>query len=358
MAGTGRSVIRLDIAEPAMLGPLPDAPAPAGRRNIPYSAGTGLAELRAAIADRMAETSGVSVTPDQILCTSGASSALILALAVLTDPGETVLIADPGYPPYAPTIEAVGGRVCRRHVSPAASYQFTAEDLAAVAPQRPRAVILNSPSNPTGAISRREDIQLLVDAGLSIIADETYIGLEYEPADRLSAAGVDPGSTVISSFSKLYGTMGARIGYAVAPLDLVDEFRRMQQHLFIAAPYDSQVLALRILQSRHNGGWPLPDFRARRDMVLSSLLPLGFECPFTPQAGLYLFVDGSRRFGPATAVADAWLAELGVAASPGADFGTASDGALRIALTEPEERLAEAMRRITNWARSRSVTRG
>ena len=329
MEEAGRDIVHMEMGEPDF-----DTPEPiveAGRRALGegrtrYTPATGVTRLREAIAGYYHSRYGIHVAPERILITTGSSGALLLTMGAVVGPGDQVLLADPGYPCNRHFVRFVEGRAVGVPVDAATAYQLTAAHVRRHATARTRAVLVATPSNPTGttltsaqlaAIHRetwRRDAHLIVD--------EIYQGLVYGGEDFTALAhGED--LLVINSFSKYFGMTGWRLGWLVAPEYLVPLLDRAAQNLYISAPTLAQYAALaafepatlEILEARREA------FRARRDFLVPALRDLGFGVPVEPKGAFYVYADCSRFSDDSYAFCFDLLERTGVAITPGKDFG-------------------------------------
>jgi aspartate/methionine/tyrosine aminotransferase len=357
----GRSVVHMEIGEPDF-----DTPAPvvaAAQRALAagethYTPALGLPALRQLIANFYQERYGTRIEADRVVVTPGSSGALQLVLSVLINPGESVLMADPGYPCNRHFVELVEGRPVTVPVGPESGYQLTPELVEAAWQPDTKAVLIASPSNPTGTLVDDEEMQRLLETvrrlGGVLIVDEIYQGLIYGEAGG-TALRYGEDLFVINSFSKFFGMTGWRLGWLVAPEDFIDPIDRLAQNIFLSAPTLSQHAALSafseetlsILEERRQA------FEARRDFLLPALRELGFTIPVTPQGAFYLYAgcegltDDSQRF------ATELLEQAGVAVTPGLDFGSNRPEAhLRFAYTTELAKLSEGVERIKTFLSS------
>lgn len=352
----GRHIVRMEIGEPDFTapGPVVDAAVRAMRDGLTaYTPALGLTELREAIAGFYAQRYGTSVSPDRIAVTAGASGALLLALAVLIDPGDEVLVPDPGYPCYRHFVRAFEGVAQALQVTADANFQPTAAQVEAAWGPRTKALILGSPSNPTGTLIAPAElarIARLVDSrGGVLIADEIYHGLVY--TEHVNTALELPGNiVVINSFSKYFCMTGWRLGWAVLPAGLVRAFEKLAQHFFICASTLSQRAALaaflpesiEILEQRRS------EFRKRRDFFVPALESIGFGVPARPNGAFYVYADCAPFHADGRAFTfDVLLERAGVAATPGIDFGSnATQRFVRFAYTRSMAQIEEGVSRI------------
>ena len=360
----GRRVVHMEIGEPDF--PTPEPIVAAGRRALAagrthYTPARGLVHLREVIADYYRTRYAVGIDPDRILITPGASGGLQLLLATLLDPGDAVLMADPGYPCNRHMVRMLGGVPRPVPVGPETDYQLTAELLDAVWHPDVRVVMVASPSNPTGTLLTASALQRLYRAvrerGASLLVDEIYQGLVYDAADHTALSCGSEGLFVVNSFSKYFGMTGWRLGWIVAPGAAVPVLDRLAQNLYIAAPTLSQYAALSafksetlaILEERRR------EFQDRRDYLLPALQALGFRFSVQPQGAFYLYAACDRVSDDSEHLAAELLEEAFVAVTPGLDFGcNAPGGHLRFAYTTGLEALEEGVFRIGNFLRSKA----
>lgn len=351
----GRDIIHLEVGEPDF--PTPEPMLQAAMQaicggDVHYTPALGLPELREAIAAFYRTRYGIELPAARIAVTPGASGALLLALGALLDAGDEILLADPGYPcnrHFASFIDAVPVRV---PVGPETAFQLTAQLVEQHWSDRTKAVLIASPSNPTGTLARDADIRdiaaLCSARGATLIVDEIYHGLVYEGSPQTALAHADD-VIVINSFSKYFHMTGWRLGWLTAPAALMESIDRLAQNLYLAPPTPAQFAALAafsketldILEARRL------EMKTRRDFLLPALRELGFGLPVTPQGAFYLYADVSRFTDDSFAFAEQMLIEIGVAITPGVDFGeTAPARYVRFAYPRPLPVLQEAVKRI------------
>ncbi len=351
----GRSIIHMEVGEPDFTtpGPIIDAGRQAladGRTH--YTPAMGLPGLRNAISEHYRQRYGLDISPNRIAITPGASGALQLLLSVLINPGDGVLMADPGYPCNRNFVHLVGGTPQTLNVSAATDYQLTATLVADNWQANTRAVMVATPSNPTGTMLSRKELAeihgVVQENGGYLIVDEIYQGLIYG-ADEHSALEISDTIFVINSFSKYFGMTGWRLGWLVAPEDMVEPLDRLAQNIFLSAPTPAQYAALsafddktlEILEQRKD------IFQQRRDYLLPALEELGFRFPTKPQGAFYLYGDSSQLTDDSASFAHELLEQKGVAVTPGMDFGTnAPEKHLRFAYTTDLELLLVGVGRI------------
>lgn len=359
LEAAGRSIIHMEVGEPDF--PTPEPIMAAGIEALRdghtrYTPAVGLPALREALAAHYRDAYGVDLPARRVLVTPGASGALQLAISVLVDPGREVLMADPGYPCYRHFVRMLDGRAVPIPVDADTAYQLTPELVERHWGEHSAALILASPSNPTGTLLSAQAlgdiIGLVAERGGRIIMDEIYQGLVYDgPSSTALARSSEV--FVVNSFSKYYGMTGWRLGWLVAPEPYLDHIERLAQNVFLAPSTPAQHAALAafrpktelILKGRRD------TLRARRDFLLPALRALGFVIPVQPEGAFYLYADCSRFSSDSRAFAGRLLEEAGVAITPGIDFGThRAESHVRFAYTAEVPRLAEAVARLARFA--------
>ncbi|EXI68344.1 MAG: Aspartate aminotransferase [Candidatus Accumulibacter adjunctus] len=351
----GRDIIHMEVGEPDFPTPQPVVAAAqahiAGGR-VRYTAALGLPELRTAIAGFYARRYGLSVPASRIVVTAGASGGLLLAMACLTEPGSEWLLTDPGYPCNRHFVRCFEGRPIAIPVNGESNFQPTVDDLARFWNERTAGALFASPANPTGTLLADQtltDIARFVrQRGGQLIIDEIYHGLTYG-RDARSALEFDDDVFVVQSFSKYFNMTGWRLGWLVVPPRFLRDIEKLAQNLFISPSAAAQYAALAafhpdtiaILEERRD------EFRKRRDFLAPALETLGFRFPAKPEGAFYLYADCSQLTDDSTRFASELLESVGVAATPGLDFGSnLPERYLRFAYTSDVTRLAEAVDRI------------
>lgn len=351
----GRSIIHLEIGEPDFSTPAPIVEAGIealrlGRTH--YTPALGLPELRQAIARYYAERHDIVIPASRVAVTTGASGGLLLAMAALFNPGDEVLLTDPGYPcnrHFARLVEAAPKAI---PVGPETGFQLTSELVARHWGPRTRGVLLANPSNPTGTVVRREALQdihaRVREKGGWLLVDEIYHELIYDRAEP-TALALGEDVVVINSFSKYFLMTGWRLGWLVLPETVVPAVDKLAQNIFLAPPTPAQHAALAAFRpaTRHLLEARKAELRARRDYLVPALEALGFHIPAEPAGAFYVYADCSRFSEDSEAFAERLLMEAGVAVTPGTDFGMAmARKHIRIAYTVTEEKLREAVQRL------------
>jgi aspartate/methionine/tyrosine aminotransferase len=354
----GRSVISLCVGEPDFATPRPIVEAgirALEKGRLPYTAALGLAELRQAIARFYAERYGVEVAAQRIVITSGSSAGLLLVMGAILNPGEQVLMTDPGYPCNRQFVRIVGGEAVGVAVDASTHYQLTEQLVEDHWRATTRAVLVASPANPTGMMIDQASLQAIARRTEKhrghLIVDEIYHGLTYGIEAQTALAWSDQ-LFVINSFSKYFNMTGWRLGWVVAPEACVRELEKLAQNLYICPSTPAQYAALAaflpetiaIAEQRRRA------FAERRDFLLRALTEIGFELPVAPDGAFYLYAGCHRLAEDSHRFALDLLEATGVAITPGLDFGVNHpERHVRIAYTTGIDNLEQAVERIRGF---------
>jgi aspartate/methionine/tyrosine aminotransferase len=357
LEAAGRDIIHLEIGEPDFATPQPIVEAGiaalrAGHTH--YTGALGLTNLREAIAGFYAKRWQAEVDPARVVVTPGASGALLLALGLLAGPGDEVLMADPGYPCNRHFARFCDARAVTVPVDSGTGFQLTLELIERHATPATRAVLIASPSNPTGTAIAPDELVRIHDwcaaKGIALIVDEIYLALTYDGTEHSAARWDDV--FVVNSFSKYFLMTGWRLGWLLAPAWPMPSLERLAQNLFLAAPTPAQHAALAAflpatldeLEARK------AELRERRDYLLPTLRERRFVIPTQPQGAFYLYADCTAHTGDSFHFAQTLLEQAGIAVTPGLDFGQHQpERYLRIAYTQPLPRLVEAIVRLDRF---------
>jgi aspartate/methionine/tyrosine aminotransferase len=356
LAAGGADIVHMAAGEPdfATAAPIIEAGRAALARGAThYSQAAGIPELREALSRHYSDMYGLNIDPGRIMITPGASGALLLIAALLVNPGDGMLMTDPGYPCNRHFMRLVEGRGQLVPVGADSNYQLTAALAEAHWQSNTIGAMVASPANPTGTALSREELAGLSQAVRArnghLLVDEIYHGLGYD-APTPSVLEVDNDAFVINSFSKYFGMTGWRLGWLVAPEAAVAEMEKLAQNLFISMSTMAQYAALagfeagtrEILEERRD------IFRQRRDYLLPALESLGFVVPCKPEGAFYVYADAGRFTDDSQAFCLRMLEEQGVALTPGVDFGChRANEHLRFSYTTGMDRLEVALERLT-----------
>lgn len=355
LEAAGRHIVHLEIGQPDFGAPaaVRAAAAAAIRTDaLGYGPTLGLPALRAALSGHYQKRYGVTLAPERIAITAGASGALLLALGTLVNPGDEVLMPDPCYACNANFVHLYGGVPVFMPVGADQDFQPGLADIQAAWTARSRGVVLASPANPTGTLIDQSEFAAIADwvrdRGGFVIMDEIYQELVYGQAPR-TALSACPDTWVVNSFSKYFGMTGWRLGWMLAPLAGVRNIEKLAQNLFICPSMPAQRAAIAAFQpeSLVEVEARRLEFMRRRDLLVPALRRLGFGIPREPGGAFYVYADCSATGLPSDELATRLLEEAGVAATPGGDFGRHNAGNhIRFAYTRPVAELEEAIGRI------------
>lgn len=354
----GHDIVHMEVGEPDFPTATPVLAAASeflSEGQVHYTPALGIPELRLAVAGFYWQRYGLELDPERVIITAGASGALLLALGLLVDPGDEMLLTDPGYPCNRNFVRVLEGIPRPLPVFAESDYQPTVEQIAAAWTTRTKGVLIASPANPTGTIVSAHTLQALGDLaaerGGALLVDEIYHGLTYG-FDAHTVLGVADEAFVINSFSKYFGMTGWRLGWLIVPARYVRDIEKLAQNLFISPSTPAQYAALAafrpdtiaILEERR------ATFQARRDFLLPALEELGFRVDAKPRGAFYVYADIARLGMNSQTFAQRLIEQAGVAITPGLDFGiNGADHHVRFAYTTSLERLQEGAARIVHF---------
>ncbi|MFO7601471.1 MAG: pyridoxal phosphate-dependent aminotransferase [Candidatus Desulfacyla sp.] len=353
----GRHIIHLEIGEPDFPTPacICDAACEAIRQGeTHYTHSLGLIELREAICNHYLEKYGVTIEPDRILVSSGTSPALFLIFAALLEAGDEIIMSDPHYPCYPNFAAFLGGRAVPIRAEEGEGFQLRSEEIQKKIGPKTRAILINSPSNPTGNLLSAERIEEIAALGPPVISDEIYHGLVYGEKEHSILEFTD-NAFVLNGFSKLYAMTGWRLGYLIAPRHFIRPLQKMQQNFYISAGSISQWAGIAALTK---AGPDVERMKAvydeRRRYMMKRVRELGFGLKVEP-AGAFYMLANARHFGASSYdLAFEILEKAGVGVSPGIDFGQNAEGYLRFSYANSIENIREGLDRIEAFLRQRS----
>jgi aspartate/methionine/tyrosine aminotransferase len=316
------------------------------------------APLRARIAQHYLETYGVTVAPEAIILTCGASPALVLALASVFNPGDRIALARPGYVAYRNTLKALHMEPVEIACGPESRFQLTAAHLAALDPA-PAGVIVASPANPTGTIIEAAELEAIAQVcrarGIRIVSDEIYHGLSYVGPAR-SMLEFEPDTLVVNSFSKYFSMVGWRLGWLLAPARDLSRARAYVGNLFLTAPSLSQHVGLAAMDEREELDGNVEVYRANRDLLLAALPKLGLTQIAPPDGAFYIYADIGHLTQDSLAFCKDLLRDTGVATAPGLDFDPVEGGHfIRFSFAVSTSLIEEAIGRLIPWFAARTA---
>lgn len=356
MKREGIDVISLSIGEPDFATPehIVQACCDAlARGETHYAPSAGIPELRHAVATKCRTENGISCGPEDVIATCGAKDAIYETMQACLNPGDEVILPDPAWVSYEPCVQMAGGKIVH-HPLKEPSFQIDDRILERVS-QKTKMVVVNTPSNPAGTVLSKDSLKLVADLcedyDLLALSDEIYEKLIYGDKEHISLASLGDmaeRTITINGFSKAYAMTGWRLGYAVAPLPVVRQMLKVQQHS-VSSPTTfvmwGGVAALQGDQSCVEA--MRKEFEARRMYVLDEFASMGYTVA-PPDGAFYAFV---KVEGDDMEIAHAWLNDAHVAATPGTAFD--APGWIRVSYAASIPTLKEAMRRIRTWKNRR-----
>ena len=363
LEATGKSIVYLQIGEPDF-----DTPAnvrEAAKRALDdglthYPPYAGLPDLRAAIADDTTARRGFTARPENVFVTVGGKGVMVYAIMALVDPGDEVIVPDPGYPIYESITRFVGGTAVPIPIRQANDFRMDIDELASLITPRTRLLVINSPANPTGGVLTRADMERIAELAqrhdLVILSDEIYGRILYDGAEHVSIASLDgmaERTITLDGFSKTYAMTGWRMGYAIVPDWLARAYSQLVINTISGVTAFAQaggIEALRGPQAEVEA--MVREFHARRDLIVDGLNEIpGFDC-LRPQGAFYVFPDISETGLTGAQLADRLLHEAGVCVLAGTAFGGIGENHIRISYANSRENLTEALARIRRFVAS------
>lgn len=362
----GKRVVHFEVGEPdfTTAQPIVEAGIAALRAGkTQYTSAQGILPLREKIAEHYANH-GLAISPSRIHITSGASGGLVLLSALLLDPGDRMLITDPGYPCNQVFARLVGAEAKAVQLDAAREFRLSVEDVEAAWDDQVKGILVASPANPTGTLVAPDDLRRIShwtkqQAGF-VILDEIYQGLVYQNSPYASGLAISDDLFVLNSFSKFFGMTGWRLGWVVIPEDAEELFVKLAQNLVISPSSIAQFAALEAFSSEamviHQQR--AEEFARRAKRLSAGLVEMGFKIPVMPEGAFYLYVDIAHTGMPSDEFCWRLIEEYQVAVTPGKDFGMHnSDQFVRFAYTTGDESIDLGLQRIAQALRAWGVKR-
>jgi aspartate/methionine/tyrosine aminotransferase len=352
MEHRGIDIIHLEVGEPDF--DIPQAVKEAicqalEQGHTHYTHSLGDLELRSAICEHYQNTYGVGIKPEQLVVTSGTSPAMMLVFASLLERGQEVIISDPGYSCYPNFINFLGGVPARVPVYEKDGFQFRPEAIKERINRKTKAILINSPSNPTGNLLPEGTMKAIAECSPYTISDEIYHGLVYEGREHTILEFSDK-AFVLNGFSKLYAMTGLRLGYLIAPERFIRPIQKMHQNFFICASSLAQRAGIAALQET------APDvaemkrvYNQRRKFMIKRLKEMGFGITVEPTGAFYVFANARSFSGDSYRLAFDILEKAHVGVTPGIDFGPNGEGYLRFSYANSLENIADGLDRIERY---------
>jgi len=342
----GRDIIHLEFGEPDFTAPTAATESVKKSMEINdagYTFSQGLEELRIEIAKKYANDYGVKILPEQVLVSNGSSLLLYLAIRILAPPGSQVILTDPCYACYENVVRLAGAEPVMIKLRHEDGFQLNVDDVKKRVTPKTRAMLINSPMNPTGVVFSSEVMTALAELDIPIISDEIYADLSFEdpPCSFLSYS---PQTVAIHGFSKSYAMTGWRLGYMITPLEWMSAADRLHQNLMISATEFVQEAGISVLRKSVAYCESMKtEFNRRRLFVLDRMHELGMDLGYTPTGAFYVLYKyrDSEKFS--LDLCHEVLEKTGVAIAPGRDFGLGAEGFVRISYAQSMEDLDRAL---------------
>ena len=318
-----------------------------------YSSLQGRLDLREAIAKKVKKENKIEATPEEVIVTCGSKEAILLAMLSTADPGDEVIIPDPGYVAYRPIAKTINAIPVSLHLRENDEFNISAEMLKKVITEKTRLLVLNSPANPTGAVFKKKSLEeiadVVVEKNLTVLTDEAYEKLVYDDVRHISFAslnGMKQYTVTLQTFSKSYAMCGFRIGYAVASKDIIKEMTEFKICTTLSAPTISQLAAIEALKAEKYVQKMRREYDRRRKMVMKRLNGMPNISCIKPEGAFYVFPNITKIGMTSEQFTDFLLKEAKVLVIPGNEFGTYGGGYIRISYATAYEKIEEAMNRI------------
>ena len=352
----GTPVIHLELGEPDFATPACIRDAAVAALDAGYTHYThslGDCDLREALVGFYARRYGVRLHPDQVLIFPGSSPAMMLLFSALLDPGNEVILSNPCYACYPNFVRFAGGVPVLVPTSEEEGFQFRPEETAAHVTAATRAILINSPCNPTGIVLEPARMRALAGLGPLIISDEIYHGLTYGDAEEHSILEYTDNAVVIGGFSKAFAMTGWRLGYLIVPRSLVRPMQALMQNFFLSTNSAVQRAGIAALTCAEADVLRMQEiYDERRRFLLEALPKLGFRIPVEPRGAFYMLINARHLGTDSRALAFDLLEKAHIGVTPGIDFGSQTEGFLRLSYANSIENLREAMRRLEQYIRN------
>ncbi len=348
----GKNIIHLEVGEPDF-----DVPAcvlrasetamKQGRTHYTHSLGDP--ELRQEICNTYLKNYGVHISPEQVIVTSGTSPAILMVLFALCNPDDEIILSDPGYACYPNFISLSGAKMVKVPVYEEDGFQYRPENICSAITERTKAIMINSPMNPTGNLLSTETLKSIAGFSPYIISDEIYHGLVYEDQAH-SILEFTKRAFVLNGFSKLYAMTGLRLGYVIVPEEFVRPIQKLQQNLYICASSVAQRAGISALREADADVEHMKNiYNERRKFMISRLRELGFRITVEPTGAFYVFVNAQHLSTDSYKLAFDILEKAHVGVTPGIDFGENGEGYLRFSYANSLENIIEGLNRLERY---------
>ena len=360
LEGEGHHVIHLEVGEPDF--PTPEivqqaAIAAIREGKTRYTHAMGMPELREEIARHYRREYNVKVSPDRVLVTAGTSPAMLMMMLACIEDGDEIVLSDPGYACYPNFVEMAGGVPVRVTTCPEKGFLFTADDMNRAINKKTRAVMINSPSNPTGVVIPTEEMKKISELDVPcIFSDEIYHGLVYRGRASSILEYTDR-AFVVNGFSKRYAMTGWRLGYLIFPEEFRSVMERIHQNFMISANSFVQVAGIEaLIRANHEIEKMRKVYDRRRTYMIERIRSMGLKVHLEPTGAFYLLADARHFCHDSLAEAFAILESVHVGVTPGIDFGSGAEGFLRFSYANSMENIREGLDRVESYLKEKGVT--
>ncbi|WP_440954392.1 pyridoxal phosphate-dependent aminotransferase [Methanosarcina sp. Mfa9] len=349
----GRNIIHLEIGEPDF--PTAHhiceaATAAMARGNTKYTHSQGLLSLREAIVESYRQKFGVNLSPEQVIVTSGTSPGLLMVFMALLESRDEVIMSNPYYACYPNFVKYLGGTPVYVYTNETKGFALEPETVRQYLSPNTKAILVNSPANPTGHVMSAESLEGLAkiaeERNIPIISDEIYQGLVYSGEEHSILEYTDK-AFVLNGFSKLYAMTGWRLGYIICPKECVRALQKLHQNFFICANAFVQEAGVAALKGPQDHVAEMVEtYNVRRQYVLKRLIEMGLDVRSEPMGAFYVLADARKFSNDSLELSRRILNEAGVAVTPGIDFGDGAEGYLRFSYANSLENIKEGMDRL------------
>ena len=358
-----KSIISLGPGEPDFVTPKPllDYTKKIVHKGTHYSEPQGVSELREAIVKKVWKENHIKTNPENVLVTCGSQEALFASMLTILDPTEQVIVPSPGYLGYIPPIELVNGIPVYLKLEEKDKFEINPDALKKIVnKKRTKAIIINSPSNPTGNVLSKKILEeiadIAVDNDMHIISDEAYEQILYDGAKHVSPGslnGMEDYVITFQTFSKSFAMCGYRLGYCIAPDKVIKDLTKVHHYITLTAPHISQLVGIKALtlNKKYINGM-VKEYDRRRKFLVKRLNELGLPTPM-PKGAFYTFSNMQQYGKSASKFAKKLLNDAKVAVIPGTEFGPYGEGYIRCSYATKYEKIVKAMDKMEKFLRKK-----
>jgi len=324
-----------------------------------YSPPQGRLDLRETIARKLKKDNKIDVSPDEIIVTCGSQEALFLATLALVDPGEKMIVPNPGFLAYIPMVESVTGTQISIPLLEEDGFELNPEKVEELIDNRTQVLLINSPGNPTGRILKKKTLEKLADIviehDLKVFSDEAYEKFVYDNNKHISIGslnGMEKHALTFQSFSKSYAMPGWRVGYAAGPKEIIQSMTRIHLYCGLCSPTISQLAALEALRKSQKCVRDMKkEYDRRRKLIVKRLIEIPNIFCLNPEGAFYAFPNIKDLGMKSSEIAKIFLKKGKVLTVPGTEFGKYGEGYLRLSYATSYEKIKKALNRIENVVR-------